>query len=101
MPGSFAVPTALAILITAALNLPLSTALTLDTESALLGARTGKTREKLSPQEQYVSGGNCLLRLLKVHGGGVVNDSPVRMVVDVTGLGWRNDRSAGMSPCPG
>lgn len=95
-----AVHTALSIIITAALDLPLSTSLTLYLESALLATCIGKTRGKLSPREQYVSGGNCLLRLPNGHEGAVVNDSPVRTVVDVLELGWLSDRSAGMGPCP-
>ena len=82
-----AVHTTLSIIITTALDLPLSTSLTLCTGSALVATCTGKTREKLSPREQYVSGGNCLLRLPKGHEGAVVNDSPVRTVVDVPELG--------------
>lgn len=66
----------------------------------MLATCTGKTREKPSPLEQYVSGGNCLLRLPKVHEGAVVSDSPVRTVEDVPELESRSDRSAGMDPCP-
>lgn len=98
MPSMLAVHAALSIIITAALDLPLSTSLTLYTKSALLATCIGKTRGKLSPREQYVSGGNCLLRHPRGHEGPVVNDSPVRTVGEV---GWLSDRSAGMDPCPG
>lgn len=96
--GMLAVHAALPIIVTAALDLPLSTSLTLYTKSALLATCTGKTRGKLSPQEQYVSGGNCPLLHPKGHEGRVVKGSPVRTVDE---LGWRSDRSAGMDPCPG